>query len=167
MGSTSDGSPFRPLPNIARIFRACISSSPCVDKRVASDSASPFHFPDCHESPPRSYRGVAYLEMCNMQQLAVWPRSTLPDMAGIGIVSVERDGEDGLIVTFTDGTTGAYLAGELLELRPCRELTHESGEHKPPQDQQCTEEGHYQIVCERRSALLRLRPIKFPLSSHH
>ena len=102
-----------------------------------------------------------------MQQLAVWPRSTLPDMAGIGIVSVERDGEDGLIVTFTDGTTGAYLAGELLELRPCRELTHESGEHKPPQDQQRTEEGHYQIVCEQRSALLRLRPIKFPLSSHH
>ena len=53
-------------------------------------------------------------------------------MAGIGIVSVERDGEDGLIVTFTDGTTGAYLAGELLELRPCREQVSELDEHAPP-----------------------------------
>jgi hypothetical protein len=41
----------------------------------------------------------------------------------IKITSVERDGDDGLIVTFSDGTTGAYVVEELLELRPHREPT--------------------------------------------
>jgi hypothetical protein len=39
------------------------------------------------------------------------------------ILTAERDGDDGLIVTFSDGTTGAYVAEELLELRPFRERT--------------------------------------------
>ena len=39
----------------------------------------------------------------------------------IKIVSVEQDGEDGLIVTFSDGTVGAYVVEELLHLRPMRE----------------------------------------------
>jgi len=39
----------------------------------------------------------------------------------IGIVSVEQDGEEGLIVRFTDGTEAAYVVEELLELRPHRE----------------------------------------------
>jgi hypothetical protein len=39
----------------------------------------------------------------------------------IRILTTERDGEDGLIVTFSDGTTGAYVVEELLELRPYRE----------------------------------------------
>ena len=39
----------------------------------------------------------------------------------IQILTVERDGEDGLFVTFSDGTTAGYLAEELLELRPFRE----------------------------------------------
>jgi hypothetical protein len=39
----------------------------------------------------------------------------------IQILTVERDGDDGLIVTFSDGTTGAYVVEELLELRPRRE----------------------------------------------
>jgi hypothetical protein len=39
----------------------------------------------------------------------------------IKILSVERDGDDGLIVDFSDGTTGAYVVEELLELRPYRE----------------------------------------------
>lgn len=39
----------------------------------------------------------------------------------IQIVSVERDGDDGLIVAFSDRTTAAYIAEELLELRPYRE----------------------------------------------
>ena len=39
----------------------------------------------------------------------------------IRILSVEREGEDGLIVTFSDGTTDGYVAEELLELRPFRE----------------------------------------------
>jgi hypothetical protein len=40
----------------------------------------------------------------------------------IQILSVEKDGEDGLIVAFSDGTTGAYVVEELLRLRPCRQL---------------------------------------------
>ena len=39
----------------------------------------------------------------------------------IQILTVERDGDDGLIVTFSDGTTAAYVVEELLELRPGRE----------------------------------------------
>jgi len=37
------------------------------------------------------------------------------------ILTTEPDGNDGLIVTFSDGTTGAYVAEELLALRPFRE----------------------------------------------
>jgi hypothetical protein len=36
-------------------------------------------------------------------------------------MTVEREGEDGLLVTFSDGTTAGYLTEELLELRPFRE----------------------------------------------
>ena len=39
----------------------------------------------------------------------------------IKIQTVEPEGDDGLIVTFTDGTTTAYVTEELLALRPCRE----------------------------------------------
>jgi hypothetical protein len=46
---------------------------------------------------------------------------TLPMAEPIQILTVERDGEDGLIVTFSDGTIGGYVAEELLELRPFRE----------------------------------------------
>jgi hypothetical protein len=41
----------------------------------------------------------------------------------IRILTVVRDGDDGLIVTFSDGTTAGYLSDELLELRPHREPT--------------------------------------------
>jgi hypothetical protein len=37
------------------------------------------------------------------------------------ILTVELDGEDGLFVTFSDGTTAGYVTEELLELRPHRE----------------------------------------------
>jgi hypothetical protein len=37
------------------------------------------------------------------------------------ILTTEPDGDDGLIVSFSDGTTGAYVVEELLELRPVRE----------------------------------------------
>jgi hypothetical protein len=43
----------------------------------------------------------------------------MPD--SIHILTTERDGDDGLIVTFSDGTTGAYVVEEFLELRPFRE----------------------------------------------
>jgi hypothetical protein len=39
----------------------------------------------------------------------------------IEIVHVEREELDGIIVTFSDGTVGAYVVEELLELRPYRE----------------------------------------------
>jgi hypothetical protein len=46
----------------------------------------------------------------------------------INILTAERDGDDGLIVTFSDGTRGAYVVEELLELRPIRERARtESG----------------------------------------
>jgi len=37
------------------------------------------------------------------------------------IINVQLDGEDGLIVTFSDKTTGAYAVEELLELQALRE----------------------------------------------
>jgi hypothetical protein len=39
----------------------------------------------------------------------------------IRILTLEHDGDDGLIVTFSDGTIGAYVVEELLKLRPVRE----------------------------------------------
>ena len=39
----------------------------------------------------------------------------------IQILNVEKDGEDGLAVTFSDGTIGGYVVEELLLLRPIRE----------------------------------------------
>jgi hypothetical protein len=55
------------------------------------------------------------------------PRSSLsPDrVEPIQILTAERDGEDGLLVTFSDGTTTGYVAEELLELRPFREATED------------------------------------------
>ena len=39
----------------------------------------------------------------------------------IHMLAVELDGNDGLVVTFSDGTTGGYVIEELLQLRPVRE----------------------------------------------
>jgi hypothetical protein len=44
----------------------------------------------------------------------------------IRITSVEQDGEDGLIVTFSDRTTGAYAVEALLSLQSMREPAKES-----------------------------------------
>jgi hypothetical protein len=46
---------------------------------------------------------------------------TLPMADPIRILNVEREDVDGLIVTFSDGTTNGYITEELLELKPCRE----------------------------------------------
>ena len=40
---------------------------------------------------------------------------------GIQILAVELDGDDGIMVTFSDGTTGGYVIEELLDLRQVRE----------------------------------------------
>lgn len=42
-------------------------------------------------------------------------------MEMIGIVKVEQDGTDGVLVTFSDGTIAGFVVEELLDLRPVRE----------------------------------------------
>ena len=42
-------------------------------------------------------------------------------MAKMTLESVELDGNDGVFVAFSDGTTAGFVVEELLELRPCRE----------------------------------------------
>ncbi len=37
------------------------------------------------------------------------------------IIRVEQEGEDGVLVTFSDNTIAGYVVEELLELRPLRE----------------------------------------------
>jgi hypothetical protein len=49
----------------------------------------------------------------------------------IRILTTEPDGDDGLIVTFSDGTTGAYVVEELLEVRPIRERLTTRKPQKP------------------------------------
>jgi len=50
----------------------------------------------------------------------------------IRLLAVELDGDDGLVVTFSDGTIGAYVAEELLELRPYRERPKNKKIHNVP-----------------------------------
>jgi hypothetical protein len=50
----------------------------------------------------------------------------------IRILTTELEGKDGLILTFSDGTTGAYVAEELLDLRPHREQTNEKKASRLP-----------------------------------
>jgi hypothetical protein len=62
---------------------------------------------------------------------AFWQRDILLAMdADTRILMVEKDGEDGLIVRFSDGTLSAYVVEELLELRPCREPVEEPWDSK-------------------------------------
>jgi hypothetical protein len=41
------------------------------------------------------------------------------------ILSAERDGEDGILVEFSDGTITGYVVEKLLSLRPLREKVKE------------------------------------------
>ncbi len=47
-------------------------------------------------------------------------------MDAVYIVKVEQEGEDGVLVTFSDGTIAGYVAEELIELRPIREKASET-----------------------------------------
>jgi hypothetical protein len=51
------------------------------------------------------------------------------------ILDVEQDGEDGVLVTFSDGTIAGYVVDELLLLRPRRERVEEllNSDRPPPQ----------------------------------
>jgi hypothetical protein len=51
---------------------------------------------------------------------------------GIQMLAVQLDGNDGLLVTFSDGTTGGYVAEELMELRPFREQVRIKKIHRVP-----------------------------------
>lgn len=46
----------------------------------------------------------------------------------IHILSLDQEGEEGVIVTFSEGTTGGYVIGELLHLR---RLGESENERKP------------------------------------
>jgi hypothetical protein len=58
------------------------------------------------------------------------PRSLTQDamtmLDSVRILTAEPDHDDGLIVTFSDGTTAGYVTEELVEMRPFREQTAEA-----------------------------------------
>jgi len=54
------------------------------------------------------------------------PTGTTPPLTHI--LKVEKDGPDGLLVTFSDGTIAGFVVEELLHLRPHREIV-ESDHH--------------------------------------
>jgi hypothetical protein len=58
----------------------------------------------------------------------------LPLQMPLQILTAEKDGEDGLIVTFSDGTTAGYIAEELVSLRPIREKVEGPGQRNPRQE---------------------------------
>jgi hypothetical protein len=69
---------------------------------------------------------VILRRVSKVEQLAAWQRGILFAMAKeIRILKVEKDGEDGVIVTFSDGTLAGYVVDELLLLRPIREVVKE------------------------------------------
>jgi hypothetical protein len=60
--------------------------------------------------------------MSLISQTPVSGIATLQPMSEpIRIVTVAGDGEDGLFVTFSDGTIAVYLVEEQIDLMPCRE----------------------------------------------
>jgi len=69
-----------------------------------------------------------------IEQMPAWEPGTLFTMDKYPkIVGVEKDGVDGLIVTFSDGTMGGYVVEELLEIRPIRERVEEPKARNPRQ----------------------------------
>lgn len=61
-------------------------------------------------------------QVSNSEQPAIPSMCNSPRMSvEVHVLAVELDGNDGLIVTFSDGTTGGYVVEELLQLRPIRE----------------------------------------------
>lgn len=63
----------------------------------------------------------------DIEHTPAWQWDILSTMTEeIHILKVETDGEDGVIVTFSDETIGGYIVEELLELRPIREAVKEA-----------------------------------------
>jgi len=60
--------------------------------------------------------------MSNIEHSSIPLDATVSFMeTGIQILAIELDGTDGIIITFSDGTSGGYVVEELLEMRPIRE----------------------------------------------
>jgi hypothetical protein len=99
--------------------------------RLPERQGSPFHFLRSARKPLGGDEGLSSVGMpfdemfsrvSSKGQLAAWQGGILLAMAEeIHILKVEKDGEDGLIVTFSDGTVAGYVVEELLLLRPLRE----------------------------------------------
>lgn len=65
--------------------------------------------------------------MSDTGERTVWSKGTVINMAiGIHVVGVEKGGEGGVVVTYSDGTVAGYVVEELLSLRPTRETIKES-----------------------------------------
>jgi hypothetical protein len=92
------------------------------------------------EAPLLFYRpeicAICHVIECTLikteQQAALSPGILLAMTSEIYILKTEKDGKDGLIVAFSDGTTGAYIAEELIDLRPYREITKEQNIQNHP-----------------------------------
>ena len=75
-----------------------------------------------HISPSPSTASTCCNKLSRIEQPAARHRLTLLPMRDqMRIPKVEKDGDDGLIVIFSDGTTAGYGVEELLSLRPNRE----------------------------------------------
>jgi hypothetical protein len=48
-------------------------------------------------------------------------------MKRVKVIDVQRDGDDGILVTFSDDTIAGYLLQELMALRPYRESSRTNG----------------------------------------
>ena len=58
--------------------------------------------------------------------MPIWEPGILCDMTQqLKILNAEKDGEDGVLVRFSDGMITGYVAEELLALRPIREGVEE------------------------------------------
>ena len=69
----------------------------------------------------------------NIGQSPAWQWGILLAMTNkTRILKVEKDCDDGLIVTFSDGTRAGYVVEELLLLRPLRERVEEPSKSDRP-----------------------------------
>jgi hypothetical protein len=84
-------------------------------------------------SHERLTRPLVILELSNSGQSAIPSLRIFTAMEDtVRLLAAELDGDDGLVVTFSDGTTDAYVAEELLELRPYRERLRSKNLHNLP-----------------------------------
>ena len=102
-----------------------------------------FHLSPVCQKAPRRRRGAFFCwnayrrefpRVRDIGQSAAWQWGILIAMTDKAtyILKVEKDSHDGLIVTFSDGTTAGYVVEELLGLRPHRELVKEPLESDRP-----------------------------------